>query len=226
MTSEKSLQKITDYSSLRTLEQFQELFDKDPAEHKKCLVWLYSELNKVLNTEKPKDTITIDRYFNLCEKAISVDGYFMPNKEEANKKEFKNQRWNANEFLIVKTLNSFTKDNLRTPTVLEIANETGLSRTTVHKHLLESDYTATHKRESKEVLIKLREKALGFIYAIGVRNNDVKALTKYIELTTEKEPKNVKNYIQVNNTKIDNHFLENLPPDAQKQIEEIILLNQ
>lgn len=226
MTSKKSLQKITDYSSLRTLEQFQELFDKDPAEHKKCLVWLHSELNKVLNTEKPKDTITIDRYFNLCEKAISVDGYFMPNKEEANKNEFKNQRWNANEFLIVKTLNSFTKDNLRTPTVLEIANETGLSRTTVHKHLLESDYTATSKLESKEILIKLREKALGFIYAIGVRNNDVKALTKYVELTAEKEAKNVKNYVQINNTKIDNHFLENLPPEAQKQIEEIILLNQ
>jgi hypothetical protein len=226
MTKEKSLQKFTDYSSIKTLEQFQELFDKDPADHQKCIDWLQSELNKVVNQEKPKDSTTIDKYFNLCEKAISVDGYFLPNRAEERKEEFKNQRWNANEFLIVKTLHAFTKNNSRTPTVLEIAHETGLSRTTVHNHLLESNYTKTHKQESKEALSKLRDKALGIIYSIGVRNSDVKALSRYVELTTEKEPKNVKNYIQINNTKIDNHFLENLPAEAQRQIEEIILLNQ
>ena len=123
-------------------------------------------------------------------------------------------------------MHNFTRDNLRTPTALEIAQATGLSRTTVHKHLLESDYTTANKQQSKEVLIKLREKALAMIYSIGMQNNDVKALTRYVELTTEKEPKNVKNYIQINNTKIDNLIIENLPPEAQRQIEQIILLNQ
>lgn len=222
----KSLQKITDYSTIKTLEQFQELFDKDPAEYNECLAWLQSELNKALAIEKPKDTTTIDKYFDLAEKAIFVNGYYVPDKIEARKEDFKNQRWTANEQLIFRTLHSFTKDHFRMPTVLEIAEKTGLSRTTVHKHLVESDYTTTYKKDSKEVLSKLREKALGIIYAIGVQNGDVKALARFIELTTEKEPKNVKNYIQINNTKIDNFVIENLPPEAQMQIEEIILLNQ
>ncbi|OYX85130.1 MAG: hypothetical protein B7Y83_05925 [Flavobacteriales bacterium 32-34-25] len=225
MTTKKSLQKFTDYSSIKTLAQFQELFDKDPAEHQKCILWLQAELNKVVNLEKPKDK-DIDKYFNLCEKAITVNGYCPPDKVDFVKEDFKNQRWNANEYLIVKILHSFTKDNSRIPTVLEIAQQTGLSRTTVHKHLLESDYTTSHKHESKEVLGKLRDKALGMIYAIGMQYNDIKTLSKFVELTTEKEPKNIKNYIQVNNTKIDNHFIENLPSEAQRQIEEIILLNQ
>jgi uncharacterized protein (DUF1697 family) len=226
MTKKKSLQKITDYSTLKTLEQFQELFDNAPAEHEKCLTWIQSELNKAIAIEKPKDTTSIDRYFDLCEKAIFVNGYYAPDKVEARKEGFKNQRWTANEQLIVRTLHSFTKSYSRTPTVLEIAEKTGLSRTTVHKHLVESDYTTIHKQQSKEVLGKLRDKALGMIYSIGVRNGDVKALMKYVELTTEKEPKSVKNFIQINNTKIDNHFIENLPPKVQRQIEEIILLNQ
>ncbi len=33
-------------------------------------------------------------------------------------------------------------------------------------------------------------------------------------------------YIQINNTKIDNHFLESSPIKARKQIEEIIFFNQ
>jgi hypothetical protein len=226
MKAKKSLQKITDYSVLKTLEQFQELFDKDPKEHKLCLKWLQSELNKAIKIEEPKDTITIDKYFDLCEIAISVNGYFEPDEIETSKEDFKNQRWNANEFIIVKTLHSFTKNYSRTPTVLEIAKLTGLSRTTVHKHFVESDYTTTYKKDNKEVLSKLRDKALGTIYSIGIRNSDIKALTKYVELTTEKEPKNVKNYIQINNTKIDNLVIENLPIEAKRQIEEIILLNQ
>ncbi len=226
MTAKKSLQKITDYSNLKTLEQFQELFDNDPKEHHKCLSWLRDELNNTLANKAPKDTTTIDKYFNLCERAISVIGYYSPDRVESIKEDFKNQRWTANEQLITRELHRFTKENYRVPTVLEIANNTGLSRTTVHKHLIESNYTATNKLENKEVISKLRDKVLSVIYSIGMQYNDIKTLSKFVELTTEKEPKNVKNYIQINNTKIDNHFLENLPPEAQRQIEEIILLNQ
>lgn len=226
MTAKKSLQKITDYSKLKTFEQFQELFYKDPKEHEKCLLWLQAELNNVIAERTPKDTKTIDKYFNLCERAISVNGYYKVDRIEIEKEAFKNQRWTANEQLITTVLHKFTKDNYRVPTVLEIANNTGLSRTTVHKHLIESDYTVINKIESKEVISKLRDKVLSVIYSIGMQYNDIKTLSKFVELTTEKEPKNVKNYIQINNTKIDNHFIENLPPEAQRQIEEIILLNQ
>ena len=217
----EGLQTITDFSNLNTLEQFQRIFDDDPAEHKKCLLWLQEQLNEALNSPKP--TSTIDKYFDLSEMALSVNGY---NRQIEKVEGFKNQRWTANEQLIVRQLHIFTKEQQRAPTALEIAQATGLSRTTVHKHLLESDYTTTHKQQSKEVLSKLREKALGMIYSIGVQNNDVKALTRYVELTTEKEPKNVKNYIQINNTKIDNLIIENLPAEAKRQIEKIILLNQ
>lgn len=226
MTAKKSLQKITDFSNLKTLEQFQELFDKDPKEHSKCLLWLQNELNNSIANKTPNDRTTIDKYFNRCERAISVNGYYKFDRIEIEKEDFKNQRWTANEQLIAGELYKFTKENHRVPTVLEIANNTGLSRTTVHKHLIESNYTATNKLENKEVISKLRDKVLSVIYAIGMKNNDIKTLSKFVELTTEKEPKNVKNYIQINNTKIDNHFIENLPPEAQRQIEEIILLNQ
>lgn len=219
----EGLQTITDFSNLNTLEQFQRIFDEDPAKHKECLKWLQGELNNAINLEKPTDTNTIDKYFDLSEMALSVNGY---NRTNEKAEIFKNQRWTANEQLIARQLHLFTKENQRTPTALEIAQATGLSRTTVHKHLLESDYTTTHKQQSKEVLAKLREKAIGMIYSIGMQNNDVKALARYVELTTEREPKSVKNYIQINNTKIDNLVIENLPPEAQRQIEEIILLNQ
>lgn len=217
----ESLQNITDFSNLNTLEQFQRIFDEDPAKHKECLNYIQSELNKALNGDIPKNNI--ERYFDLAEMALSVNGYKRSTEKVEN---FKNQRWTANDQLIARQLHLFTKENQRTPTALEIAQATGLSRTTVHKHLLESDYTTTHKQQSKEVLAKLREKAIGIIYAIGVQNNDVKALSRFVELTTEREPKNVRNYIQINNTKIDNFLIENLPPEAQKQIEQIILLNQ
>lgn len=217
----KSLQTITDFSKVDTLEQFQRIFDDDPAKHKECLQWLQVQLNEALNSPKP--TSDIDKFFDLSEMALSVNGY---NRQIEKVENFKNQRWTANEQLIVRQLHNFTRDNLRTPTALEIAQATGLSRTTVHKHLLESDYTTANKQQSKEVLSKLREKALAMIYSIGMQNNDVKALTRYVELTTEKEPKNVKNYIQINNTKIDNLIIENLPPEAQRQIEQIILLNR
>ncbi|MBF4519483.1 hypothetical protein IRZ71_24325 [Flavobacterium sp. ANB] len=215
------LQKLTDFSTLNTLEQFQRIFDENPAEHKKLLTWLQEQLNDALSDEKP--TNTIDRYFDLAELALSVNGY---NRTPQKVENFKNQRWTVNEQLIARQLHLFTKENQRTPTVLEISQATGLSRTTVHKHLLESDYTATHKQQSKEVLSKLREKAIGMIYSIGMQNNDVKALARYVELTTEREPKNIKNYIQINNNRIDNLVIENLPPEAQRQIEKIILLNQ
>ncbi len=217
----KSLQTITDFSKVDTLEQFQRIFDDDPAKHKECLQWLQVQLNEALNSPKP--TSDIDKFFDLSEMALSVNGY---NRQIEKVENFKNQRWTANEQLIVRQLHNFTRDNLRTPTALEIAQATGLSRTTVHKHLLESDYTTANKQQSKEVLSKLREKALAMIYSIGMQNNDVKALTRYVELTTEKEPKNVKNYIQINNTKIDNLIIENLPAEAKRQIEKIILLNQ
>jgi hypothetical protein len=217
----EGLQTITDFSKVDTLEQFQRIYDDDPAKHKECLNWIQGELNKALNGEIPKNNI--ERCFDLAEMALSVNGYKRSTEKVEN---FKNQRWTANDQLIARQLHVFTQDNQRAPTVLEIAQATGLSRTTVHKHLLESDYTTTHKKESKEVLGKLRERALGMIYSIGVQNNDVKALSRFVELTTEREPKNVRNYIQINNTKIDNLIIENLPPEAQRQIEQIILLNQ
>jgi hypothetical protein len=217
----KGLQTITDFSKVDTLEQFQRIFDDDPVKHKECLNYIQGELNKALNGEIPKNNI--ERCFDLAEMALSVNGYKRSPEKIEN---FKNQRWTANDQLIARQLHVFTQDNQRAPTVLEIAQATGLSRTTVHKHLLEADYTTTHKKESKEVLGKLRERALGMIYSIGVQNNDVKALSRFVELTTEREPKNVKNYIQINNTKIDNLIIENLLPEAQRQIEQIILLNQ
>lgn len=226
MTKKKSLQKFTDFSTIKTLEDFQDLFDADPKEHSACIDWLRSELNKELAKSKHEDTTSIDKYFNRYEKAISVNGYGTSTRVEEIKEEFKNQRWTVNEQLIIVALHDFTKEYLRTPTVIELAQTTGLSRTTVHKHLVNSDITKSYKQENKEILFKLRDKALSLIYAIGVRNSDVKTLVKFAELTDVKESKSIKNYIQINNTKIDNHFLENLPTEAQRQIEEIILLNQ
>lgn len=220
---QNGLQTITKFSTLNTLDQFQRIFDENPAEHKECLNWLQAKLSEAVNAETPKDTKTIDLYFDLAELALSVNGY---NQTPEKVENLKRQRWTANELLITKQLHIFTKENQRTPTVLEISQATGLSRTTVHKHLLEADYTITNKLESKETLSKLREKALATIYSIGMQNNDVKALARYVELTTEKEPKNVKNYTQINNNRFDNLIIENLPLYAQREIEQIILLNQ
>ena len=50
--------------------------------------------------------------------------------------------------------------------------------------------------------------ALNKLYQIGMNQSNIKALTSFINFTNPPKETVNNNYIQIKNTKIDNHFLE------------------
>jgi len=82
-----------------------------------------------------------------------------------------------------------------------------------------------YKKEELDKYETLNTMALNKLYQIGVNQSNIKALTAFINFTNP--PKGIvnNNYIQINNTKIDNIIIENLPENVRLQIEALILEN-
>ena len=67
------------------------------------------------------------------------------------------------------------------------------------------------------------------LYIAGVQANNIKAIRLFFEILTYKTRNlsgniaSQNNYIQINNTKIDKIIIDNLPQEAKKEIEKIII---
>jgi len=109
------------------------------------------------------------------------------------------------------------------PTKTEIAHFTGLSRVCIHEHLKDDETYNLFKGEISKVrlvsgilLSKLMELAL---------KGELKALKMVFDLLQDKQSASTgvqNNYIQINNTRIDNVVLERLSETALGEIEAII----
>lgn len=209
----KSLQKFTKFESLKTKEDFLELKNIEPKTLLEVEDWLYTKVNEA--QEKRKD---IDHYLNKLEALTEA-------KEPEKLESFKRQRYQINRLLIEQAIhNTLLKEN-RLPTHSEIAEGAGISRTTVSKHLSEG---AGHEynREIVEAHKILSSNILNKLYKLGM-NGDVKALKVYLDYIKDKDQtlaiKQQNNYIQINNTKIDEATIKQLPDATRLQIENLIL---
>lgn len=116
-------------------------------------------------------------------------------------------------------LNNLLLRNGRLPSVLEIEYETGISRTTIYKHLKNEHKGIEEEFDLK--ISKLRKQAIERLFILGVQHGSVKALTEFMRLTG-KDSKD-KSLIQINNIYIDQRTIQNLPEDKKEQLEILLL---
>ena len=202
---EKSLQKFTDFSKIQTKDDVT-LLDKD-TKHQ-FFEYLVDELNNLLNNKK--DVIKLDKVVELI-KNLFPDFY---------NKNVKNVLWCSNHSKICLFIDNYIGENCIMPSSDQIANGVNLSRQTVTKHLksfageLYEAEMDKHRYMTSNVLAKL--------YKIGLSGN-VGALKVYLDFISKfSMVKKQTNYIQINNTRIDEVTINGLPDDAKRKIEEIV----
>jgi len=142
-------------------------------------------------------------------------------------KDSKNQIWEGNHISIGATISNLIQEYRRLPSKTEIANETGLSRTTVHKHLNEYannpfylDLIEQHKFMASNLLSKV------YLYAA---NGDMSAAKLYFKMLGYSDNGqltnntfNQNNFIQINNTVLNEDTIKSLNTDQLNAIENIL----
>jgi AraC-like DNA-binding protein len=168
----------------------------------------------------------------LSEKINSLKGIerdkFLEKIDAITDSETRNQLWESNHISITWAISNLTQENGRMPTQIEIANKSGLSRQTIQKHFKEFssnpyfiDYFNQMKFMSHKVIGKLLKCAL---------QGDIKASRLFLEVTGQLNKdqgkatyiENQNNYLQINNTRLTEEAIKNLPHEKLLQIEELI----
>ncbi len=126
--------------------------------------------------------------------------------------------WETNHFNIVSTINTLIKRSNRMPTKTEIADEVGISRQTVHKHLNEYSSNPLYANQLEQHKI-MGDRVLTAMYQEAIQGN-VKAAKLYLQVTGFLNGResgirinSQTNYIQVNGTVINEEALKQLPPE-------------
>lgn len=220
-TGKQSLQKFTEFEKLTTVEDFKGLQQTDPKQLEQLCNWLTGKLNVALKAEPPEQG-EIDKYANRVERVLEVmgDSTFLLTQ-------FKRDRWYINEGLIKTYIHNTLVNKRYLPTNTQISDATGLSRVTVNKHIKENNLS-DYKADEREKYRILNSTALNQLYYLAFQNADVKALKMFIELTKDTAGSSGvvnNNYIQINNTRIDNVLVEKLPAETRIQIENLIRKN-
>ncbi len=218
----KSLQKFTDFEQIKTKEQFIEIKNTDEVKFDELFSWLVNKVNEASKKEVP-EAGELDKYFNRLEKAMELRKFGeTPEENEKAIAFYRRDRWYVNEAKIKHCIHKAVANNCYLPNNTRIAEETGLSRVTIDKHLKAYGLN-NYKKEELDKYEALNSMALNKLYQIGINQSNIKALTSFINFTNT--PKGVvnNNYIQINNTKIDSVIIENLPENVRLQIEALIL---
>ncbi len=198
------------------------------------------KINKILNLEKiSKEDISIlsdAEYKKLFEQInISLEKIegnekekFLGKIEDIISNSTKNQIWENNHTNIMCSISKLIKELGRMPTKNEIAFDTKLSRTTIHKHIKDYkhhpmfiDQIEQLRFMSSLVLSKVLKFAL---------NGDMKAAKLYLNVignTNEQIPNNTliqnqNNYIQINGITLSQETIKQMNPEQLKSIEDIL----
>jgi hypothetical protein len=216
----KSLQKFTDFETLKTKEDFIKFKQDHPKKMEELTEYLYEKLNIALNAPE-KVMGDVDRYFNRLTKLKEIQN------DEAGLYYIKRERWYSNESLIsVFITNSLVKTRIM-PSVTDIAIGTGLSRVTIQKHLKERR-TDQHYNEQNEMLQGMTHTVLAHLYRIGIEDRNVKALNAFLNhfspsrSTSTSQSNTQNNYIQINGMILSQENVKLLPADQLKTIEDIL----
>lgn len=198
-----------------------------------------TEIEKVLDKKKivPEDLtpLTMDER-KAMEKKINdnlnslsgdaLDAYLEKiEKIVPGKTDLRHQQWEIHHSEISRVLHNYIIENSRPPTKNEISKETGLSRQTIAKHLKEFNNSDFYKEERAKFKM-LSHRVLSRLYVIA-REGNTRAARLYFEMTGELGNQRVKNntYIQINNVRVTNELIKQLPIQSIQEIEAIILSN-
>lgn len=215
MKAEKSLQKLTD-TELRvqelmkqeqiTLEYIRAQFPKE--ERTDVLRLLFKTYNGLNGAEQD------EFYLKIAE--------LMPAED-------KNRRWEYNHNQITWAISTLMQEGGRMPTTHEIALKAELSRQTVHKHL-KAYATDEQFHEIAEQFRFMSSKVLARVFKFAV-NGDIRAAKLYFDVVggagkqaavpaTVTNTQN--NYIQVNQIRLSQQSIEQLPADQLSQLETLL----
>jgi predicted transcriptional regulator len=143
----------------------------------------------------------------------------------------KNQLWENNQMVISNAISKFICKHGCMPTKTFIADETGLSRQTVVKHVKEYKTHPEHIAAVQQFKF-MAPNVLASLFKSAI-NGDTKAARLYLEMVgaiNKQQPGRVvneqNNYIQVNNTILSQENLRALSAEQLNQIEHIITNGQ
>jgi hypothetical protein len=215
----KGLQKFTNLDSLKTVEDFKALLERDPGEFGKVGELIMTKVNEAMKDPNP-DVGIVDYYYSRLEHFLESEDR-SPDYMETVRRD----RWHANKARIEQTITNYILEQSRLPTPNEIMSKTGLSRVTISKHLKEG-VGADYYRAEVETYRLLTTRVLAALYNQGMKRNDVRALKVFLDYFKGEGSgttiRTQNNYLQVNNTRIDAITINQLPADARAQIEQII----
>jgi len=169
----------------------------------------------------------------LTEKLNTIKGddrdEFLSQVENITTQTVKNQLWENNHLQITSAISTLMQDYGCMPTKNHLAEKTGLSRQTIHKHIKEY---STHPR----YLIELEQfrfmtsKVLAKVFQFAI-NGDIGAAKLYFNvmgfLNKEQAPNNTliqnqNNFIQINGTVLSQESIKQLSPEQLNTIENIL----
>jgi hypothetical protein len=212
MKAKKSLQKFTDtetkFTQLLAVKKltYADLEILSDAEKKQ----FKQHLNKIA---EGLSGIEFDIFFDKIELIIS--------------EERRNLRWENNHAKITYAISEFLIKHGITPSVFEIAEKTGLSRTTTHKHLKEYASSPLYQNHIEQFKF-LSTRLLTTVYELAL-NGDMGAAKLYFNIIGNLQPtpsntliQNQNNYIQINGTVLSQESIKSLNPEQLNSIECIL----
>ena len=217
MAKKKSLQRVTEIDNLNSKKQVREFLENNPDSYEAVIESLTDRANASYNKKEGQDYKLMNMIYEC----------FRFRNDEEGETNTRNCTYELNHYLITSSIHNFVLEKRTFPTIQHIAEETGLSRTTIYRHLedgLNNDYSSLVKGKLEIMATKALEK----LYLIGVQDNNAAALKNFLELSgaIAKHPvANINNYIQINNLRISKEELEQLPNDVVIQIEQLISEN-
>jgi hypothetical protein len=203
-TSNQGLQKFT---NIKTVEDFNKLQSKE--EKNEFLDYESQELNKAIADKK-----------DVCKHWDRLGL-----GSESMQPHYNKVRWQTNRKIIESAISEHILAHNDLPSNNELESITGLSRQTIYKHMKAGAGAEMYKEELESYKM-LTGKVLGALYTIGMEERNVKALKTFLDYTggapTPPTIKQQNNYLQINNTRIDEVTVNNLPEEARLQLEGII----
>lgn len=175
-----------------------------PEERSQYYTFLESALNSLAFDDR-------DRFINRIENVLTE-----PTKDNI---------WEAEHVTIENTIHRLTHENNRFPTRSEMSQHSGLSQSTVEKHIVEYFESSYYKKRKHDFII-LRERLLSRCYKYAM-NGDFKAARLFLEASANKKVDTVvnshqSNFLQINNVIITQEQINKLPEDKRGQMREIL----
>lgn len=172
----------------------------------------------------------------MTEKLNSLKGIerdeFLEKVEGITTQGTKNQIWEFNHVTITRFISKHMQDYGMLPNKNQIAEGTGLSRTTIHKHLKEYDSHPLYAEEMKKFRF-MADRVLAKMFQLAISDRgDVKAARLYFEVlglagngaSQRTTIMNQKNYIQINGRVVSQDAIKSLSDEQVQLIEKALSL--